>query len=200
MKSKIDENTYVILRDEDRYPVTLDKKEVDESLERLQHALTELRDVMSETYDSNYVLYSLLSDKLAYSFGFDDGTSWAVNSAIRNVEEAQQFLATHNDQMPTEADIVDLEDLGFRDTGWGRNDGFWEKEIQETDELSVVEEVVIFTDKQVGKPTVMHRIRTTEWENMPYGRSSKRISYKKLPIEGRLADAIKNVMRDGGLT
>ena len=53
----------------------------------------------------------------------------------------------------------------------------------------IIEEILLLDEP-------VRRLRTTLWEKTSYGKSSKSIRYKKLPIGKKLAKAIENTKKE----
>lgn len=194
MQTRVDGRNYVILYDDDRIPEKINKNKVDKSLKKLETALESIRDVIDKAYDDNYDLYRML-DRCVFAYypyctGLDDGKCSTVDNMLYSVRQLQETLK-EDDDIPDYKEAYEnsilLEDLGYKNN-WGGRRGVWEKVLEDTDEKEVVEEIQRFEDP-------LRRIRTTYWKKTDYGRSSTKITYRKLRIGKKLMRAIENTAK-----
>lgn len=192
MKSKVEGRNYIILNNDDKYPVKINKKKTDKSIDRLLTSLTTFCNEVKDIYKDNYGLYSILGGSLDYMThgDWDEGHCWRLNSMLEDLETLKNNLASNNDEIPDIEDVVTLDDLGYSiPLQCDSSPLFWEKKIEDTEKREIVEEIWCFQEP-------IRRIRTIEWEKTDYGRTSKKISYKKIPIGKKLMKAIKNSIKE----
>lgn len=188
MKSTVIGRNYVVLRDGSSYQDRMNKNKTDESLRRLSKALNVIQEEISEIYDSNYGLYSLV-DSIFDSGGMmtsDGDMPWELKTIKEGIDELAAHLLEHNDVIPSEEETILLEDFGFkRDFAMPRYMFF--KTIEDNDDKEVVEELIL---KEGEEP--VRRIRTTIWNKTEFGRSSQSIKYRTLKVGKKLMKAINN--------
>ena len=68
----------------------------------------------------------------------------------------------------------------------------FEKTLEDSDEQEVVEEIQV-----TGSGEYLRRKRTIIWDKTTYGRCSRSIKYKKLPIGKKLYHIIQNTLLPG---
>ncbi len=186
MKSKIDKRSYVVLLDEERFPLKLNRKRTDKALLELSADFGKISNIMKTAYNTDYNLYVFLRDILSDSstFDFDEGRDWRLEEIFKSIEQTHKELLTNHDEIKSEEEVLTMEDLGFRSFSF--RPIMYEKLIDDTDEKEVTEEVFEWEGK------LRHRFRTTIWEKVSYGKSSKEIKYKEARITKRLATAYAN--------
>jgi hypothetical protein len=192
MKSKVKGRNYVILRRDDcRIPEMVNKKRLDNALVSLEKAFSAICEVLDDLYRNDRSAHSIVEDNALYwvlrdRYELSDSSCFDLDRVLDDIHELRVFLATHDDEIRPEEEVITLNDLGFREEIPGG--GFrWEKCIEDNDEREIVEEICILEDGPV------RRIRTIEWEKTDYGKSSKSIRYKKMPIGKRMMKAINNI-------
>ena len=193
MRSQIRNNTYRIMRLDDRLPVELNKEQTDESIEKIKTAIHAINEEIKNLYHENYDLLSFLDSEVfePASLNVDDGKIWNLNYAEYVLDEIQDSLKSNDDNIPEIDDVLTLEDDGFRKMDYGRHD-LWEKVLESNNEKEVVEEILLFE-----KP--IRRIRTIFWEIHPGVKSSKEIKYEELEIDEKLLKHINNTKREYGI-
>lgn len=192
MLSKKEKRNYAVLLTDERYPEKINRKYADKTISKLKSLLESIQDIVKDTYDKDYGLYRVLFDEyLENYFDVDDGSSWRLRNSIDALRELQETLATHDDEILTNEEVVTLEDLGFRRMVWDKTMFIFEKQIKESDEEDIVEEVC-----RVNNGSIMRRIRTTIWEKTNFGKSSKSIRYKKIRMNKKLENAFLNSVKD----
>lgn len=191
MDSKIEGKNYIVLTDGDKFPVKLNVTKTDKSLARIEKALSSVKEEIMNLYETNYDLYRLLDDEV-FDWpvsGFDDGKCSNLDSLIYQLHQLQSRLHTQNDSIPPVEDLITLDDFGYSNEY--HHAKIWEKKIEDNDEREVVDEI------QLLDPP-LRRIRTIEWEKTEHGKSSKKITYKKLSIGKKLLKAAENTKSKKG--
>ena len=194
MKSRVDKKDYCILLEGDRFPFKLNKKKMDQALSVLIQAFSStgetLDSICSETPDIwNFICKMAFDLEYYYNCYTDDyDLKGRVHKALEDLEDLQEQLRAHDDEIPIYEEIVTLPDLGYRKDPVSRHK-LWEKVREDTDEQEIIEEILLLNEP-------VRRLRTTLWEKTSYGRSSKSIRYKKLKIGKKLAKAIENTKRE----
>ena len=194
MKSKVDKKDYCILLEGDRFPFKLNRKKMDRALSDLIQVFSStgkaLDSVCNETPDIWYFICKMAFD-LEYYYNWrtnEYDLKGRVHKALEDLEELQEQLKTHDDEIPLYEEIVTLRDLGYKEDPVSRH-RLWENIREDTDEQEIVEEILLLDEP-------VRRLRTTLWEKTSYGKSSKSIRYKKLPIGKKLAKAIENTKKE----
>ena len=185
MESKVEGRNYAILEDWMDRPVRINKKETDAALKKMNRALTDLIDVFRDAYEHNVDLYDILKESF-FDFDIAEGKSWRFDYAKRTCDEMIQSLSENDDDIKDELYYTTLKDLGFKQDYAA--DYRWEKIIEDTEEKEVVEEVVFFN-------RIIYRRRTTIWEKVPHGRSSKEINYETIRVGQKMKTIIENTKR-----
>lgn len=190
MKSKIEGRNYVVLYDDDRFPVKINKKRLDSSLINLNISLKKIQLLMKELYQTDYDAYAFIRNNVFdyQHFDFDEGSSFLLDNAIDTISSLHEWLLTNHDEILPREEVETLEDLGYQWFGGGFAHIMYEKILEDTDEKEVVEEI----QEVDGK--MLRRIRTTLWEKTHYGKSSLSINYKKIGNTKRLVKAFLNSM------
>lgn len=192
MLSKKEKRNYVVLLTNERFPEKVNRKYADKTIGKLKSLLESIQDIVKDTYDKDYGLHRVLFDEyLENYFDVDDGKSWKLRNSIDALRELQETLATHDDEIFAKEEVITLEDLGFRCMVWDKTMYIFEKQIKESDEEDIVEEVC-----RVNKGPIVRRIRTTIWEKTDFGKSSKSIRYKKIRMNKKLENAFLNSVKD----
>ena len=188
MLSKIEGKNYVIADDDGRNRIKINRNKTKESILRITKSIEQIGQKMRELYEKKPDLYYLLNQEVfeRYSLDFEEGSCWRIDGVKRELEELLNELETNDDEILPKEQIAMLRDLGYKKF-FGHMQA-WEKVLEDTEEREVVEEILLFDDKR--EP--LRRIRTIMWEKTDYGKSSKSIKYKKLPIGKKLMQAIKN--------
>lgn len=194
MLSRKEGRSYSALLDGERFPSRMNRKRTDAAVKKIESALKTLRDELKKAYEDDYGTYMMLSsevfDRSSYQRGScSDGRCPAVDDMLYGIENVREILEGEDDEFPTYEETVTLRDIGFRDS-YSRN-GFWEKVLEDDGEKEVVEEIQNYESP-------LRRIRTTVWEKTDYGRKSKSITYRKLPIGKKLRKTIENTARESG--
>ena len=195
IKSKIDGRDYLFqIDDEDNYKRSvrrINKNKTDASLRRLRNAMTVICDELEKVYEGNYSLYDLIRDEYVFcgSLQLEDGEIYWLRAARDRIAELETMLQTQNDELDyiPPKEMITLSDLGYK--AITNSTPFYEKTIEDNDEQEVVEEILVG-----GSGEYIRRKRTVLWERTNYGKSSKSIKYKKLPIGKRLYKAIQNTL------
>ena len=186
MLTKRNGENYIIAQEKnDKYPIEINQKVMDESLKTLQDALVTIADLMQGLYnDGHYNLYHLFNDHI-FAEEFDSGDNWGLNDSISFLKELEYKLTTDDEITPFE-ELETLEDRGYKshpaDKRW------YERIIEDSDKREVVDEIC--WDLSHRNP--LRRRRTIIWEKTDYGRKSKTIEYEKLPIDNSLMKCIRN--------
>lgn len=192
VKSKIEKRDYCILKDGERFPIRLNKKKTDHIISSLIHKFGSLENVLEDIQreDSdigNFVLNTVLRSLYNMSYYSDaQDFQYQIQNVLKDLVDLQEFLKTHDDEIKPEEEVVLLSDLGYKKDYVGK---LWGKILEDTDEKEVTEEILLYE-----KP--LRRIRTIIWEKTDYGKSSKSIRYKKMPIGKKLEKAIENTQNE----
>lgn len=176
---------YRILLDDEHVPCELDKEHVDFVLSDFLNHFKEIQKGIERLYDYDYELYRLLFKDTYNTLDVSDGRSWKLSDIISIIEDLQESLETNDDEIKSAEESIILNDLGFRREYW--DERIWTKILEDTDEKEVVEEVILLKGSEP-----LHRKRTTIWEKVPGGKSSKSIVYEDLPISEELRKAAEN--------
>lgn len=182
MKSRIKGRNYEFSLHDRDIPTKINKKKTDESLAKTEKLFRELYEEIEKIYEENIDLYNLLEDVFLYASRYEE-----FADEIRHLRD--QF-ATHNDEILAPEYVMTLYDLGYKWIPTSREVSIWEMVLEDTDEKEVVEEI------QYGPELEVRRIRTVLWEKTDYGKSSKKISYRKKPIGKKLHQIIENTKKD----
>lgn len=191
MKSKRVGHDYMILYDENRLPIRVNKRRTDKALKDLKCGFNKIRETLEDLYKSRdyetyyFVIRHVLDD---YTLPIEEGKSWHINYAIDSISSVQETLAT-DDDIPPEEDVVTLRDIGYKDNYHQHR--IWEKVIEDSKEKEVIDEIQFLIDK-----TPLRRMRTTLWEYRPGVKASKEIKYRKLPIGKKLAKICENTVSE----
>lgn len=189
MKSNVTGRNYVILQAGDNIPLKLNKKRTDLALKRLIGAYETINREIKELEKNDSGILSFLYDmtlKNSYWSDDEDAFSWRIEHISEDLKELQAALREQNDEIVPEEEAASLSDLGYRCSYVCG--GVWEKQLDAEEPFEIVEEI------QTGEEP-LRRIRTIEWEETEYGRTSKSIRYRKLPIGKKLMKAIDNSRR-----
>lgn len=184
---KIDDKYRILLEDE-KFPVEIDQKDLDEMLVDLQDILYKLKIKFIKYFEEDDAKIQVLKELLRKStIDFDDGKIWKLNFLITNILELQNDLKSNDDIIPSYEDLVTIEDLGYTNH-WNSLD-IYQYIIEDSDEKEVVKEIIL-TENPI------YRERTTIWEKTDYGKKSVDISYKSLDIDDNLMKAINNTKKN----
>lgn len=192
MKSKVEKRDYCILKDGERFPIKLNKKKTDHIISSLIHRFGSLENVLEDIQREdpdvgNFVLDIVLKSLYNMSYYSDaQDFQYQIQNVLKDLVDLQEFLKTHDDEIKPEEEVVLLSDLGYKKDYVGK---LWGKILEDTDEKEVTEEILLYE-----KP--LRRIRTIIWEKTDYGKSSKSIRYKKMPIGKKLEKAIENTQNE----
>ena len=194
MLSRREGRSYVVLFDGERLPSKMNAKAADAAVRKIGAALATIRDELKKAYDGDPEIYRMLRDEIfersSYrSVSCSDGKCSAVDDMLWSVGCLKESLEGPDDEIRPYEETVTLRDLGFCDRFSKR--GFWEKVMKDDDEEEIVEEIQNYADP-------IRRIRTTEWEKTDYGKASKSIKYRKIPIGKKLMKAIANTAKAEG--
>ena len=192
MLSKKDKRNYIVLLTDERFPEKVNRRFADKTIEKLKSSLETIQTIIKDTYDKDYGLYRVLFDEcLEYHFDVSDGKSWKIGNSIDALNELQETLATHDDDIRTKEEVTTLEDLGYRLMVWDKTMYIFEKQIKESDEEDIMEEVLRLKNNPIKR-----RIRTTLWDKTPYGKSSRSIRYKQIRLNKKLENAFLNSVKE----
>lgn len=190
MLSTIKGNNYEILPDDERFPVKMNKKKTDAALAKLSKAMKTVNETLMDLYNSNPDLYYILRDSVLDGSCIrteDDGYIWSLKYAAEEIDALAERWQTANDEIPKVEDIQTVEDFGYKPDHPGSK--FYEKPISFEGDTEITDELVF------DAAGAIRRERTILWENTSYGRSSKKITYRALPISKKLAKAINNTRK-----
>lgn len=176
---------YRVLLDDEHIPCELDKDHVDFVLNGFLKHFQSTQRIIENLYEYDYELYRLLFKDSYDTLDIDEGKSWRIDNVIYAIEELIDSFKTNDDYIKSAEESMLLSDLGFKNEFWDRN--YWAKVIEDTDEKEIVEEVILRDEMEP-----LHRERTTIWEKTDFGKSSKSITYKELPLTAELKRAAKN--------
>ena len=192
MKSKIEKRNYIVLLDDERYPYKINRKYMDKNIAILKSSLEKIKSVLKNTYNEDYSTYDVLFQHcMDYPLDVNDGKSWKLNSYIEALDELQEVLLTHNDEIKPIEEVSTLEDFGFRLWVWEKGIYVYEKCLFESDEKEIIEEILNTKDGRL-----IRRTRTTLWESTSYGKSSKSIVYDTLRMTKQLKTAFYNSVKE----
>ena len=192
MLSKKDKRNYIVLLTDERFPEKVNRRFADKTIEKLKSSLETIQTIIKDTYDKDYGLYRVLFDEyLEYHFDVSDGKSWKIGNSIDALNELQETLATHDDDICTKEEVTTLEDLGYRLMVWDKTMYIFEKQIKESDEEDIVEEVLRLKNNPIKR-----RIRTTLWDKTSFGKSSRSIRYKQIRLNKKLENAFLNSVKE----
>lgn len=188
MLSKTTKRQYIILEDDQRVPLKLNKQRTDNALKEITLYSRKLLNVMENLYRTDYDVYRFIASEInSNHIDFEDGHCDSLRDLFLEACRLEEFLHTHQDEIPSEEDMALLEDLGFKliiaSFPW------FEKEMEKSDEKDVTEEIILHDGK------ILHRLRTIYWDITSHGKSSKEIVYKDLPVQKKLKIAIKNSVK-----
>lgn len=179
---------YRILADGSHLPEEIPQEEANEALSRLGAALQALRDALSDIHRGSGALGDVVAEAMESAcLDYDDGRERHLDCLTDAVEAIRERLAECDDDIPSYEDSETVLDAGYRAETYGHN-AIYVRVIEDSDEREVVEEVVLRDDG------VLHRMRTTIWEEVPGGRHSKEIRYEDLPLDERLGRLARNTM------
>ena len=192
MLSKKDKRNYIVLLTDERFPEKVNRRFADKTIEKLKSSLETIQTIIKDTYDKDYGLYRVLFDEcLEYHLDVSDGKSWKIGNSIDALNELQETLATHDDDIRTKEEVTTLEDLGYRLMVWDKTMYIFEKQIKESDEEDIMEEVLRLKNNPIKR-----RIRTTLWDKTPFGKSSRSIRYKQIRLNKKLENAFLNSVKE----
>ena len=192
MLSKKDKRNYIVLLTDERFPEKVNRRFADKTIEKLKSSLETIQTIVKDTYDKDYGLYRVLFDEyLEYHLDVSDGKSWKIGNSIDALNELQETLATHDDDIRTKEEVTTLEDLGYRLMVWDKTMYIFEKQIKESDEEDIVEEVLRLKNNPIKR-----RIRTTLWDKTPFGKSSRSIRYKQIRLNKKLENAFLKSVKE----
>jgi len=198
IKSKIDGRDYIYqIDDEDRDDINvrrINKNKTDASLRRLRNAMTLICDELEKVYEGNHNLYELIDEEDIFygDLRLEDGDIHMLRAARDRIAELETMLQTQNDELDYIPPIkmITLSDIGYRAVI--NRTPFYEKTLEDSDEQEVVEEIQV-----TGSGEYLRRKRTVIWDKTTYGRRSRSIKYKKLPIGKKLYHIIQNTLLPG---
>lgn len=187
MKSTVQGRSYLVLPDDERFPSKIPKGAADRNLDRLERAAERMREAVRRTEEEAPELARLIDFDAPW---YAEGLSDRLKCLASDLAGLKEILRTHRDEIPAPEEVMTLEDYGFRPGYFSsRYRSKWEKDLEETEEKTVTEEILLFEEKP------MRRIITTLWKNEPHGRSSTSITYRKLPMGKKLSLAAENSRR-----
>lgn len=181
MKSKVEGRNYVVQFDGDDFSTKLNKRKTDKVLRTLSDSLQKIMDCLQNDVNTDVDLYDFVR-VLFFDNNFDEEV---LKVLLSDVNCAKEILATHNDEIVEEKDVLNLEKLGYKPLRWMARP-FYEKLLEDTNEKEVTEEI------QCYNGTILRRLRITLWETKPGVRSSKSIRYRRLKVGKKLLHAIQN--------
>lgn len=198
MKSRKQGRNYIVQFNEDEAPEKFNRKLVDTTYSECAKLLRKLARVIKDADEKDCVLAGFLLNHFnenSYSFRYDSdpgGWFYGLIETAKSIEAVYQTLQEHDDEIREPEDFITLADLGFRQFVASRSltEGLlYEKVREDTKEKEVVEEIYC------NKTKIMRRLRTTIWEEVPHGRHSKSINYRKLRMGKKLLQATENTIQ-----
>ena len=188
MQSKIEGRNYIILLESEKKPIKINRATADKTLERLGNALGEANEIIASAAKDNPELHKLIAACLSGERINDivNGESKAIAETKQKIGWEAISLQTRNDEIPSEEEMMTLEDMGFmRHVG---DDNLWEKTISCDKMCEIVEEILLD-----GVPS--RRLKTVYWdENSPKKKMVKKIEYKNVAIGKRLRKIVENTI------
>lgn len=188
MQSKIEGRNYVVRFDGEKKPVKMNKAVTDKILEKLSAALGEIEKVLVSTANDNPDLHRLILMKLSNEKmnTIEGSIPKAIMDTKQNIDWEAISLQTRNDDIPSEEELMTLEDLGFvKHIG---EDNLWEKVISNEKDKEVIEEILVAWLPE-------RRLKTVYWDtNEPKKKYTKKVEYKKVPISKKFSKVIENTM------
>lgn len=190
MESKKSGTNYLILRDGEKFPFKSNCKKTIATIDALKKQAEKMCNIINDVYCSDYNLYSLIRDELfnKASIHLTDGSCWSLKYLASECGDMIDYLNTHQDEIPSNEEIVTLEDFGYR-SNYAKN--FWERVIKDTDEEEIVDEIFFIKNGEWS-----HRLRTTKWKKTDYGKTSESIIYRNLKTKKELLYAINNTLKE----
>ena len=198
MKSKVAGKKYEILaNDEDKYAIKVDKKVTDNCLTKLSKAMETIISIMLKKCDcENKDLYFFLKEMVFQKAGLeiDDGWVIALYDAFLAIEEIQDVLATHNDDIRPRIEVETLEDWGYKKKNPGRGKyPIWEHISTCYNGITEIDEIIF---KPEGPERYLRTI--TEYTNC-YGVKTDKRKKRKLKIGKKLMRVIQNTIAENHL-
>ena len=194
MKSKKQGRSYVIQEYDDQDPQKLNKKKTDTVLNTIEKSLRILAKTFADLYDDDTELYWFIHDHMYLPDSYyicGDKLPESISDIHYSVQDLQEFLQEHDDEILPPKSYITLEDFGFKDMfHYNKVDEphVYERTIEDLGKKEVTEEVVIYNGD------IFHRQRTTLWDITPGCKSSRSITYKKLRMTKKLREAAENSM------
>ena len=191
VKSRKTARDYIVLKDDERFPVKVNRKKTDRAILQLVQNFVSVSHLLKKLYNDDYEIYKLVEDVLEDSgISIDEGRLWHVDYSVENLNDLLDVLKSHDDDVKPKVEIETLEDLGFRSFADFGGRYLYEKVVEDSYDAEVSEEVV-----EVKDGVLWHRQRTTVWK--PYdrnsgGRESDKILYKRLRMTKKLEKAYWN--------
>ncbi len=197
MKSKVAGKNYEILvNDEDKFAIKVDKKETDKCLAQLSKAMDTINSIMMDKWDyKNNVLYYFLHEMVFQKAGLELDYGWVVElcDAIDAIEEIQDVLAIHNDNIRPRSEEETLEDLGYskKNPGSGKYP-IWEQ-VWSYNGFTEIDQIIIKPEGPVRRLWTI-----TEYINC-YGIKTDKRKKRKMRIGKKLMNAIQNTIAENHL-
>lgn len=184
MVSKREGGNYIIGENSyDKDPFTIPQTELCEGIVKLEKLTAHCHNFLGKLYGNTDIVHALLYNHDL--FDAIDDLGYAIDRINNELALYKKNLAVDDIIYPRE-DLWTLADEGFH-AGW--DDELWERELESTPEKEVVEEICI-----IGDTDFLHRKRTILWDIIPYGRTSRSITYEDLPITPELTKYVHNTM------
>lgn len=188
MLTKLEGEDYIIAKSKfDKFPMRMNKDDLDFYLEKMENCLEEIGDTMMKLYNSedksDNNIYNVMNSCLLQHF--EEGRNFLLGDIISEFISLRMKLESDDDITPPE-NLLTLEDIGYKNKAWWY-EGCYEKMIEDSRQKEVVEEIWL----NHRKP--QRRLRTIIWELTDrHTRTSKEITYEELPIDEKLGKIISN--------
>ncbi len=192
MQSRKEGRNYLI-QFYDLAPRKINRRLTDKLLQQAGKHLDALINIYKTAIEKEYsltYLISLTDDIETFVEKLEAERKW--------IKDSYELVTTHQDEIRQPETYLDFEDLGYKwNMGFSqyKKTGFpqcYTKTIEDTDEKNVEEEIWIFEDGEISR-----RIRTTLWDIVEYGKSSRSITYKKLRVTKKIKLAAANLLKYG---
>jgi len=120
MKSTVKGRNYICKITDTSYPVSVNKKSTDKTLGKIRIGLKTINEEIASVYTIDHSLYKLMDEIIfnPLNMEFTGDHCWRLRAAQESVEELQEYLSTHNDEilLPNISQTENLQDLGYRNT------------------------------------------------------------------------------------
>lgn len=174
-------NEYTILEEEAKTPIALNRKKTDELYTILAEKFAEIGNILM--YEDDSAEARFLEENVLSDYALDSIDCDTIKNLSADILKLLEKLQNGKDKIPEPEELMTLEDIGFKQE-WGSK-YFYEKVLEDSDEITIVEELQI-----KGKP--LYRKRTTVWTKIKGGRESKEIIYEDLKLDKKLRKIVKN--------